>query len=135
MQILHFCINATRSEIMTKEMNTVIKIEEFGQFLASIFLFSYLPYSWWVFPAAILIPDLSMGGYLFNTKIGALLYNIFHHKLLGIIFSVLGFWQGIDFITLAGLILFGHSAMDRMFGYGLKFPDDFKHTHLGWIGR
>ncbi|WP_206365138.1 DUF4260 family protein [Sphingobacterium corticibacterium] len=23
--------------------------------------------------------------------------------------------------------------MDRIFGYGLKYLDDFKHTHLGWI--
>ena len=25
-------------------------------------------------------------------------------------------------------------GMDRMFGYGLKYDDAFKHTHLGWIG-
>ncbi len=24
--------------------------------------------------------------------------------------------------------------MDRIFGYGLKFGDNFHHTHLGWIG-
>jgi hypothetical protein len=24
--------------------------------------------------------------------------------------------------------------MDRIFGYGLKYPDAFQHTHLGWIG-
>ena len=35
---------------------------------------------------------------------------------------------------LAGLIIYGHSCMDRMLGYGLKFGDHFKHTHLGWIG-
>lgn len=115
-------------------MNTLIKLEELGQFLLSIFLFNYLPYDWWVFPACILIPDLSMVGYLFNTKTGALLYNIFHHKLLGIALGGLGFWIPYDFIAFTGLILFGHSAMDRMLGYGLKFPDNFKHTHLGWIG-
>lgn len=25
--------------------------------------------------------------------------------------------------------------MDRIFGYGLKYSDDFKHTHLGMIGK
>ena len=25
--------------------------------------------------------------------------------------------------------------MDRIFGYGLKFGDNFHHTHLGWIGK
>jgi|GEM_PF-4046304 len=25
--------------------------------------------------------------------------------------------------------------MDRIFGYGLKFGDNFRHTHLGGIGK
>ena len=36
---------------------------------------------------------------------------------------------------LLGIILFGHASMDRVFGYGLKFGDNFHHTHLGWIGK
>jgi hypothetical protein len=28
-----------------------------------------------------------------------------------------------------------HVAVDRALGYGLKYPDSFAHTHLGWIGR
>ncbi|HAJ82706.1 MAG TPA: DUF4260 domain-containing protein, partial [Zunongwangia profunda] len=32
-------------------------------------------------------------------------------------------------------ILFGHSAMDRIFGYGLKYEDNFKNTHMGWFGK
>ncbi|MGB0176501.1 MAG: DUF4260 family protein, partial [Owenweeksia sp.] len=49
---------------MTKEMNTLLKLEEVGQFLLSIILFSQLDYAWWVFPACILLPDLSMIGYV-----------------------------------------------------------------------
>lgn len=37
-------------------------------------------------------------------------------------------------LQLAGLILLGHSSLDRVLGYGLKYADSFKHTHLGWIG-
>lgn len=116
-------------------MNNILKLEELGQFLLSILLFSYLNFEWWIFPICILLPDISMIGYLFNTKIGALLYNIFHHKLLGILIIALGFFLDIPLLELSGIILFGHSAMDRIFGYGLKFSDDFKHTHLGWIGK
>ena len=36
---------------------------------------------------------------------------------------------------LAGLILFGHAAWDRLLGYGLKYNDSFHKTHLGWIGK
>jgi hypothetical protein len=116
-------------------MQKIISLEELGQFLLSIILFAQLEYAWWVFPACILIPDLSMIGYLANTKIGAWSYNFFHHKLLAIAVLALGFWLHHSLISLAGVILFGHSAMDRFFGYGLKFNDDFKHTHLGWIGK
>lgn len=116
-------------------MNQLIKLEELGQFLLSILLFSQLEYAWWLFPACLLLPDLSMMGYAANPKTGAWLYNLFHHKLTGIAVLILGFWLSIPWLVLAGVILFGHSAMDRIFGYGLKFSDDFKHTHLGWIGK
>lgn len=116
-------------------MNRLIKLEELGQFLFSIVLFSQLDYAWWVFPVCILLPDLSMLGYLVNPKIGAWSYNLFHHKLLAIVILVLGYWIDYPLIILSGIILFGHSSMDRFFGYGLKFEDNFKHTHLGWIGK
>lgn len=116
-------------------MNGILKLEELGQFLLSIALFSSLDYAWWVFPACLLLPDLSMAGYLANPKTGAWLYNFFHHKLLAIIIFVLGFWLHHELLSLTGIILFGHSAMDRAFGYGLKFNDDFRNTHLGWIGK
>lgn len=116
-------------------MKNLLKLEELGQFLLSIILFNQLEYAWWVFPACLLLPDLSMIGYLVNPKTGAWLYNFFHHKLVAIIVLALGFWMNNAPLTLAGVILFGHSAMDRIFGYGLKFNDNFKHTHLGWIGK
>ena len=116
-------------------MSNLLKLEELGQFLLSIILFTQLDYSWWVFPACILLPDISMMGYLGNPKTGARLYNLFHHKLTAVIILISGIWLHSSLIALAGVILFGHSAMDRIFGYGLKFDDHFKNTHLGWIGK
>ncbi|HMR19656.1 MAG TPA: DUF4260 domain-containing protein [Sphingobacterium sp.] len=116
-------------------MKNLLKLEELGQFLLSIILFNQLEYAWWVFPACLLLPDLSMIGYLVNPKIGAWMYNFFHHKLVAVSVLSLGLWMNNASLTLAGVILFGHSAMDRIFGYGLKFNDNFKHTHLGWIGK
>lgn len=116
-------------------MKNLLKLEELGQLVLSIILFNQLEYSWWVFPACILLPDLSMIGYLINPKTGAWLYNFFHHKLIAITVLCLGFWLNNPLLSLTGTILFGHSAMDRMFGYGLKFNDNFKNSHLGWIGK
>ena len=117
------------------KMSNLIKLEEVGQFLLSLFLFNQLDYAWWVFPACLLLPDVSMLGYLINPKIGAWIYNLFHHKFLGISLLLLGFWWNHPPLGLTGAILFGHSAMDRIFGYGLKFEDNFKNTHLGWFGK
>ena len=116
-------------------MNQLIKLEELGQFLFAVFLFNQLDYPWWVFLACILLPDLSMLGYLINTKIGAWVYNFFQHKLLGLLVLMVGIWYEHDLLSVTGVVLFAHAAMDRVFGYGLKFQDDFKHTHLGWIKK
>lgn len=101
----------------------------------SIFLFSKLDYAWWWYPLLILTPDLSMVGYLMDTRLGAIVYNFIHHKALGISLFVLGVVLANQFLQLTGLILFGHSSMDRALGYGLKYSDSFQKTHLGLIGR
>lgn len=76
-----------------------------------------------------------MLGYVVNTKIGAISYNLFHHKGVALAVAAIGFYTLSDWTLFAGIILFGHSAMDRFMGYGLKYPDNFKHTHLGYIGK
>ena len=111
-------------------MKTLLKSEELIQFLAAIYLFSRLTFAWWWFPALILAPDISMIGYLVNPAIGAVFYNIAHHKGLGIVIGLVGLMMGSQTLMLAGIILFAHSSMDRMLGYGLKYSDSFKHTSL-----
>ncbi|QHW00221.1 DUF4260 domain-containing protein [Spirosoma endbachense] len=111
-------------------MKTLITIEEVAQFALSIFLFSKLPFVWWVYPALLLLPDVSMLGYLMNAKVGAFSYNLFHHKALAIAVGVAGFVLQNNELTLAGILLFGHSSMDRMIGAGLKYTTGFTNTHL-----
>jgi len=38
-------------------------------------------------------------------------------------------------IQLLGIILFGHSSIDRVLGYGLKIKEGFKFTHLGSLDK
>ena len=116
-------------------MKTLIKVEEAAQLVLSIFLFAQLPFAWWVYPALLLVPDVSMIGYAASNRMGAFMYNLIHHKALAILIGILGFYFSNDSLLLAGIILFGHSSMDRMFGYGLKFETGFGYTHLGEIGK
>ena len=116
-------------------MKKVLQREELIQFIGSMYAFSLLDFAWWWYPALILTPDIGMIGYAVNTKIGAFTYNLFHHKGVAIVFLVLGLYSMNQIVLLTGIILFGHASMDRIFGYGLKYTDSFKHTHLGQIGN
>jgi hypothetical protein len=93
--------------------------------------FSQTSYAWWWFPALILAPDIGMLGYVAGPKTGAFTYNLFHHKGIALVVLLLGWQLSNDWVVLAGIVIFGHSSLDRMLGYGLKYSDGFKHTHLG----
>ena len=104
-------------------------------FLLGIYLFNNLDYNWWWFLVFILAPDIGMLGYIINSKTGAISYNIFHHKGIAILIYLIGIYIANQSIQLIGVILFSHASFDRIFGYGLKYFDNFKHTHLGNIGK
>lgn len=116
-------------------MKQSLRIEELFMFVLGVYLFTQLNMDWWWFPALILLPDIGMLGYLVNARAGAITYNIFHHKGIAVAVYLLGIYIGSYTLQLVGVILFSHSAMDRMLGYGLKYEDSFFNTHLGKIGR
>ncbi|ALJ05957.1 hypothetical protein APS56_12800 [Pseudalgibacter alginicilyticus] len=111
-------------------MKAFLKIEELFMFLLGIFMFNQLEYSWWWFLVLILMPDIGMLGYVINTKIGAITYNFFHHRAIAILIYFVGVCFQNGMVQLVGIILFSHASLDRIFGYGLKYTDAFKHTHL-----
>lgn len=128
-------------------MKTMLKMEELVQFLACLGGLIAMDATGWVYPLLLVGPDIGMLGYLAGPRTGAFTYNLLHHKGLAMVVVMLSqiswyatafdAWMGdLDEVFLiAGLILFGHASMDRIFGYGLKFGDNFHHTHLGWIGK
>lgn len=116
-------------------MEKSIKIEELVMFLFSILLFNELDFPWWYYLVFFLAPDLSMFGYLVNAKVGAICYNIFHHRAIALVIYMAGFFLGNELLLFTGIILFGHASFDRMLGYGLKYFDSFNNTHLGVIGK
>lgn len=116
-------------------MKSLIRIEELSKLIAAYWGSLYLGYSWWIFPALLFVPDLSMAGYLINSRAGAALYNVVHHQALAIVIGIMGFYYNNNQILLVALILFGHSALDRALGYGLKYAVSFHHTHLGQLGK
>ena len=102
-------------------MKSLLKTEELLMFIFGMYLFSVLDYEWWWFPSLLLLPDIGMLGYLISPKIGAIVYNSFHHKGIAVILYLLGAYFQFSMLQLIGIILFSHASMDRIFGYGLKY--------------
>lgn len=115
-------------------MKSLLKAEELAQLLVALFLLYYLGAPWYWYLVLFIGPDISMLGYAINPRIGAWTYNLFHHKGVGFMVAIIGFFS-LDVLLLAGIAMIGHSAMDRIFGYGLKYEKGFKYTHLGEIGK
>lgn len=116
-------------------MKNILLLEEAAQFALCIYLSTWLPFPGWWYAAFFFAPDIGMLGYLVNASTGALTYNLLHHKALAVGLLALGLHFVQPYALFSGLVMLGHSAFDRVLGYGLKYPDNFHHTHLGWIGK
>ena len=112
-----------------------LRAEGAATFAAGLAGFLFLGLPWWAFALLLLVPDVSAVGYLRGPRVGAIVYNLAHDLATGVVVAGVGLAIGSVPLAAAGAILVAHSGMDRMAGYGLKFPDAFQNTHLGRIGR
>jgi len=83
----------------------------------------------------LLIPDLSMLGYLFNPRVGAVSYNVVHSYFLPLALAAIAVLLNRTDDIRYLLIWTAHIGLDRFLGYGLKYPTAFGDTHLGMLGR
>jgi hypothetical protein len=112
-----------------------IRLEELAIMALCFYGLYFLHAEWWFYLLLLLGPDISMLGYLAGNKAGAFAYNLFHHKAVAVLVLIAGISFSIHYLVLTGIVLLGHSSMDRFFGYGLKSTEGFKYTHLGIIGK
>ncbi len=84
----------------------------------------------WLLVVLALAPDLSMVGYLAGPRIGSLSYNAAHTYVVPLILGGIGVWAAEPIAVEVAAIWAGHIGLDRLVGYGLKFPTGFKDTHL-----
>ncbi|MCA1053710.1 DUF4260 domain-containing protein [Rossellomorea aquimaris] len=108
----------------------LLRIEGLCVFLLSIYVYGTNDFSWPLFLLLLFTPDVGMIGYVFNHERGAVVYNAFHTYSLPLGLLVLASILEIQWIFLYSLIWTAHIGMDRMLGYGLKYPTHFKDTHL-----
>lgn len=109
---------------------TLLRLEGAAVFAGAIALYANQGASWLLFAVLFFVPDLSMVGYLINPRIGSLTYNSIHTYALPAALAALAFAFHWTIGIHLALIWFAHVGMDRMLGYGLKYPSAFKDTHM-----
>ena len=122
--------NTTTASTTWSAPKLLLHLEGLAILATAVTLYAQGGYSWWLFAALILAPDLAMLGYLINPRVGAISYNLFHNYAVVLLFLGLGYFSGSPWLLAIGLIWLAHAGMDRFAGYGLKYDDRFKHTHL-----
>jgi Domain of unknown function (DUF4260) len=91
--------------------------------------------SWLLFASLVLLPDAFMVGYIVNRRIGAALYNAGHTYVAPAVLAATGYLLDQQEPVQLALIWSAHIGFDRLMGYGLKYPGNFKATHLMSGGR
>lgn len=117
-------------------IRTFLRVEGLAAFGVSVAGYAQWSHQGWVlFALLFLVPDLSMLGYLRGPRVGAAAYNLVHTYIGPALLGALAVcWWGDVWLAVA-LIWSAHIGLDRLLGYGLKWPTSFQATHLGPIGR
>jgi hypothetical protein len=110
-----------------------LQLEGLAAFCASLWLYSQSQSGWLVFALLFLVPDLSLLGHLAGPRAGAAVYNLVHSYTLPLGLLLVGLGADGVLAPLA-LIWTAHISLDRLVGFGLKYPTGFSDTHLGRIG-
>ena|SRR5690349_16166310 len=115
---------------MLNKPGVLLRLEGVLLLLVSLIAFHRSGGNWILFALLVLVPDLFMLGYLLNVRIGAVIYNIGHTLALPLIAGCAVIYAGSYELLPFVFIWSAHIAMDRMLGYGLKYPTYFRDTHL-----
>ena len=108
----------------------LLRIEGWVALTVSFAAYHELSGNWLYFFLLFLWPDLFMLGYLANARLGASLYNLVHTYTWPLLLGAAAVFENWHNTLLFAVIWTAHIGLDRMLGYGLKYPTFFKDTHL-----
>lgn len=97
---------------------------------AAIAIYFYSDYRWWLLLLLALAPDVALAGRALGPRIGAATYNVAHTYVLPVALGAAGVIVEAGLAVEVGLIWVAHIGVDRVLGFGLKYPTSFKETHL-----
>jgi hypothetical protein len=99
-------------------------------FGASLLLYAEIGANWVLFVVLVLAPDLSMLGYLMGVRFGTAVYNLVHALVVPLLLIALSIFYKQLWLLPYGLIWTAHIGVDRLLGFGLKYPTRFHDTHI-----
>jgi hypothetical protein len=111
----------------------VLRIEDAAVFVCSLLAYAQMDLAWLMFAVLFLLPDVFMLGYVVNQRVGAVIYNVGHFYLSPLLLAAAGWFVAKPALYPLAIIWAAHISFDRMIGYGLKYAEGFKSTHLGRI--
>jgi len=117
---------------MLTRPDLLLRLEALLVLLATLIGYAALHGRWWLFAVLFLVPDLSLIGYLAreNQRFAASLYNAIH-TYAGPLAIGLAAWKAHSTVTgQVAVIWIAHIAIDRLLGFGLKYAQGFKPTHI-----
>lgn len=113
-------------------VKVLLRLEGLAVLIVAVLLYWHWQFGWLRFAWLFLLPDISMAGYLAGKRVGAIIYNAMHTYVGPLALAALAL-AGQSQLTPYALIWIAHIGLDRMLGFGLKYPTGFGDTHLGTL--
>jgi Domain of unknown function (DUF4260) len=108
----------------------LLRLEGLAVGAGALVLYYDAGHSWLALLLLVLAPDLAALGYLAGPRVGAFTYDLAHTYAWPVALGVVGVVAGADTATQLALVWMIHIGVDRLLGYGLKYPTGFRDTHL-----
>ena len=109
----------------------LLRIEGGFDLALSLIFYQWIDANWLLFILLLLLPDLSMLGYLRGVRLGTICYNLVHTLVGPFVMIAYAYLTGSLWLLPYALIWTAHIGLDRMLGFGLKYSTRFGDTHLG----
>jgi hypothetical protein len=111
-----------------------LRLESLAVVVAAVALYFDGDYAGWAFIAFLIAPDLAIAAYAAGPRIGAVVYNLAHTYAFPVALAAGCLLTGEAGLPVQiALIWAAHIGIDRVLGFGLKYPSGFKDTHLGRV--
>ena len=108
----------------------LLRLEGLAIGAGAVFLYADGDHTWWLFVLLALAPDLSFAAYALGPAAGATAYNLVHNLVVPVALGTASVLWDSDSGVAVALVWLTHIGVDRVLGYGLKYPTAFKDTHL-----